>query len=119
MIILFIIKCYHDVPQDTKPENLQQEKLAYLVQNAGELPFVRDMISKTKAWAYRNFPSLQKSLSLDDHDFANIALASLHNYAKDQSIRVGSFYSLQDRTIEQQDELKSIDEVLNKSKELR
>lgn len=82
------------VPTDTPKENIKEEQLAYLVENAAHLPIVKNLISKIKTWLFKTFPGLRNSLQLNDSDLLNIALSSVRNYStKANVLRNTQFYS--------------------------
>jgi hypothetical protein len=69
------------VPKDT-PEGIQRrERLAYMLENTPEAPYIQNMIAKIRAWIYKTFPSMGKMMSLSDQDIRHLGIASLRNYA--------------------------------------
>lgn len=66
------------IPKDTAAHILPEEKLAYLVQHAPELPFIQKLISKVKAWLFKKFPGLD--LKLNDNDLSQLAMSAIRNY---------------------------------------
>lgn len=70
------------VPADTKPEHIAAEQLAYLVQNAPELPLVQRIIAAIREWAYRTFQFARDKMELTEADLRSMAVSALHAVAK-------------------------------------
>ncbi|MBX9867995.1 MAG: hypothetical protein K2Y14_13870 [Burkholderiales bacterium] len=77
------------VPADTPAKFRNEERLAYMIENLPEVPFVQQVIAKVRAWMYKTFPSIGKHMQLTDNDIGALAVASLRNYAKRDSISIG------------------------------
>lgn len=75
----------NSIPADTPKAHIAEERLAYMVENMPEHSIVQKLVAKIKAWLYKNFPSLQKSLKLNDADINELALSSLRNYAREST----------------------------------
>lgn len=67
------------IPEDTKPEHVNEELLAYLVQNAPELPLVQRIISAIKNFIYKITDG--KLVNLSDRDMTQMAVAALKQQA--------------------------------------
>lgn len=70
------------IPADTPAAHVREEMLAYLVENAPQLPLVQRIISAVKAWAYRTFGFARDSMELSGADLVQLATASLRRYAR-------------------------------------
>lgn len=70
------------VPADTAPGLVREEQLAYLVQNAPELPIVQRIIAAVRAWAYRTFEFARENMTLTEADFRAMAVSALHHAAR-------------------------------------
>lgn len=70
------------VPADTPANLVHEEQLAYLVQNAPELPIVQRIIAAVRAWAYRTFEAARTRMTLTEADFRAMAVAALHAAAR-------------------------------------
>lgn len=71
-------KARASVPGDTPMGLVREEQLAYLVQNAPELPIVKRIIAAVRAWAYQNFEFARDNLTLTEADFQALAVSALH-----------------------------------------
>jgi hypothetical protein len=111
------------IPEATPKEHLDEERLAYLVENMEGTPLVNQIISKIRTWLFKNFPSLRKAISLTDNDIATLAEASLRKYARNNALERtprGNFYSQMHNIIEQsQSEIEETNGILTKTTELR
>ena len=111
------------IPEDTPLEHINEEKLAYLVENMEGIPLVNQLLSKVKNWLFKNFPSLRNSLSLTYNDIATLAESSLKNYARRGALAAkgqAKFYSRLDNVIqESQQEIDSVNEILENTNKLR
>jgi hypothetical protein len=76
------------VPADTPAGLVREEQLAYLVQNAPELPIVQRIIAAVRAWAYRTFEFARENMTLTEADFRAMAVSALHHAAKGQDVGV-------------------------------
>jgi hypothetical protein len=70
------------VPADTPAGLVREEQLAYLVQNAPELPIVQRIIAAVRAWAYRTFEFARERLTLSEADFRAMAVSALREAAQ-------------------------------------
>ena len=81
------------VPADTPAGLVREEQLAYLVQNAPELPIVQRIMAAVRAWAYRTFEFARETvigpdgkertrLQLTEADFRAMAVSALHHAAR-------------------------------------
>ena len=70
------------VPADTPAGLVREEQLAYLVQNAPELPIVKRIIAAVRAWVYQNFEFARGRLTLGEADFVALAVSALHEAAR-------------------------------------
>jgi hypothetical protein len=77
------------VPADTLPAHVREEQLAYLVQNAPDLPIVQRILAAVRAWAYRNFEFARERMTLTEADFRAMAVSALHHAARGQEVRAG------------------------------
>jgi len=68
-----------------KPEHVQEETLAYLVENAPELPIVRRIIAAVRQWVYRATGG--RFVDLTQADLQAMAAASLRKYAREANAR--------------------------------
>lgn len=111
------------VPKDTPAKYIDEERLAYMVENMQDAPFVKQLIAKVKAWLFKNFPSLRNVMSLNDNDIAALSLASLRSYAREatpERMGKGSFYSVMKNLIEEsQNEIDELDDILVETDKLR
>jgi hypothetical protein len=73
------------VPADTLPMHVREEQLAYLVQNAPDLPIVQRIIAAVRAWAYRTFEAARERMTLTEADFRAMAVSALHHAARERS----------------------------------
>lgn len=73
------------VPADTRAGLVREEQLAYLVQNAPELPIVQRIIAAVRAWAYRTFEGLRDRMTLTEADFRALAVSALHAAARGEA----------------------------------
>jgi GNAT superfamily N-acetyltransferase len=84
------------VPTDTPSLLVREEQLAYLVQNAPELPLVQRIIAAVRAWAFRTFKTARERMQLTEADFRALAISGL-KFAARQQIQarneLGNFYS--------------------------
>lgn len=71
------------VPADTLPMHVREEQLAYLVQNAPELPIVQRILAAVRAWAYRTFQFARERMTLTEGDFRAMAVSALHHAARE------------------------------------
>ncbi|MBX9705745.1 MAG: hypothetical protein K5Q00_05770, partial [Gammaproteobacteria bacterium] len=69
------------VPADTPAQFRNEERLAYMIENLPEVPFVKQILAKVRAWVYKTFPSVGKHMQLTENDIGALAVASLRNYA--------------------------------------
>jgi hypothetical protein len=74
------------VPADTPAGLVREEQLAYLVQNAPELPIVQRIIAAVRAWAYRTFEFARDRMTLTEADFRAMAVSALHHAAKGERV---------------------------------
>lgn len=74
------------VPADTAASLVREEQLAYLVQNAPELPIVQRIIAAVRAWAYRTFESARGRFQLTEADFRALAVSALHAAARNEQV---------------------------------
>lgn len=56
-----------------KAEHIREETLAYLVQEAPDLPLIRQLMADLRAWLYTTFPALRASLDLSEGDLQSLA----------------------------------------------
>lgn len=70
------------VPADTPAGLVREEQLAYLVQNAPELPIVQRIIAAVRAWAYRTFEFARERMTLGEADFRAMAVSALREAAQ-------------------------------------
>lgn len=70
------------VPEDTLPEHVASERLAYLIENAPELPLVQRILAAIRAWAYKTFKFVQNKIELTEDDIRALAVSSLHSVAR-------------------------------------
>ncbi len=70
------------VPADTPAGLVREEQLAYLVQNAPELPIVQRIIAAVRAWAYRTFEFARERMTLNEADFRAMAVSALREAAQ-------------------------------------
>lgn len=77
------------VPADTLPMHVREEQLAYLVQNAPDLPIVQRIIAAVRAWAFRTFEFARGRFQLTEADFRAMAVAALHHAARNQDAPTG------------------------------
>lgn len=77
------------VPADTLPMHVREEQLAYLVQNAPELPIVQRIIAAVRAWAFRTFEFARGRFQLTEADFRAMAVSALHHAARNQDAPTG------------------------------
>ena len=70
------------VPQDTDLRDVASEQLAYLVQNAPELPIVKRVIAAVRAWLWRTFKLARDRIELSEADIRALAVSSLHAAAR-------------------------------------
>lgn len=71
------------VPADTPSAHTSEESLAYLVENHPDLPIVKRLLAKVRAWAYRNFAVARNRMKLTDADIVELATAALRSYARE------------------------------------
>jgi hypothetical protein len=71
------------VPEDTAPSLVREEQLAYLVQNAPELPIVQRILAAVRAWAFRTFQFARERMTLTEADFRAMAVSALHHAARE------------------------------------
>lgn len=76
------------VPADTAVGLVREEQLAYLVENAPELPIVQRIIAAVRAWAYRTFEFARERMTLGEADFRAMAVAALHHAARGEGAGV-------------------------------
>lgn len=83
------------VPDDTPSDLIREEQLAYLVQNAPELPLVKRIIAAVRAWAVRNFPEARARLQLTEADYRALASSALRFAARqtEQQTAVSPVYA--------------------------
>lgn len=62
-----------------KPEHIQEETLAYLVENAPDLPLIRRLIAAVRQWLYRTTGG--RFVDLTQADLQAMAASSLRRYA--------------------------------------
>jgi len=74
------------VPADTPAGLVREEQLAYLVQNAPELPIVQRIIAAVRAWAYQNFEFARDRMTLGEADFRAMAVSALHEAARGRGV---------------------------------
>jgi len=74
------------VPADTAASLVREEQLAYLVQNAPELPIVQRIIAAVRAWAYRTFEAARGRFKLTEADFRALAVSALHAAARAEKV---------------------------------
>lgn len=79
------------VPKDTAAGLVREEQLAYLVQNAPELPIVQRIIAAVRAWAYRTFSAARDRMTLSEGDFRAMAVAALQDVARRSDVRDPAF----------------------------
>jgi GNAT superfamily N-acetyltransferase len=79
------------VPTDTPRSLVREEQLAYLVQNAPELPLVQRIIAAVRAWAFRTFKTAQERMQLTEADFRALAISGLKFAARQQKQSAGEF----------------------------
>lgn len=110
------------VPADTPAYLVHEEQLAYLVQNAPELPIVQRIIAAVRAWAYRTFEAARTRMTLTEADFRAMAAAALHAAARDTraagdapGVRYSRGETPDPSTA--QDELKPADEAVARAKQ--
>ena len=84
------------IPEDTKPEHMNEELLAYLVQNAPELPLVQRIISAIKNFIYKLTDG--KLVNLTDRDMTQMAVAALKKHARDGGEATGEAKFAGDKT---------------------
>jgi hypothetical protein len=77
------------VPADTLPMHVREEQLAYLVQNAPELPIVQRILAAVRAWAYRTFQFARENMTLTEADFRAMAVSALHHAARGRDVPAG------------------------------
>jgi hypothetical protein len=77
------------VPADTPAHLVREEQLAYLVQSAPHLPIVKRIIAAIRAWAFKNFTSVQGKMKLTEGDYQALAVSALHAVARDGDSAVG------------------------------
>lgn len=77
------------VPADTLPMHVREEQLAYLVQNAPELPIVQRILAAVRAWAFRTFQFARENMTLTEADFRAMAVSALHHAARNQDAPTG------------------------------
>lgn len=75
------------VPDDTPSSLIREEQLAYLVQNAPELPLVKRIIAAVRAWAVRNFPEVRARLQLTEADYQALASSALRFAARQTELQ--------------------------------
>lgn len=112
------------VPKDTPSQYVAQEKLAYLIENAPNSGFVREILANIKAWLFKTFPSLQTKLNLGEADFAALGLSSFRNYARQGTVADfnarPALYSTVDEIVDHTtNDLDAINNVLNKVDDYR
>lgn len=79
------------VPADTPAHLVREEQLAYLVQNAPELPIVQRIVAAVRAWAYRTFEFARERMTLTEADFQAMAVSALRAAARDERAGAGVF----------------------------
>ena len=67
-----------------RPEHVDAETLAYLVENAPELPIVRRILAAVRQWLYRTTGG--RFVDLNQADLQMMAVASLRRYAREAEI---------------------------------
>ena len=67
-----------------KPEHVPAETLAYLVENAPELPVVRRLLAQVRQWLYRVTGG--RFVDLTQADLQMMAVASLRRYARESEV---------------------------------
>lgn len=67
-----------------RPEHVPAETLAYLVENAPELPLVRRILAAVRQWVYRTTGG--RFVDLTQADLQMMAVASLRRYAREAEI---------------------------------
>ena len=65
------------VPEDTPAENVLEETLAYLVENAPRHSIVQRLFADIRAWLFRTFPMLRDQMVLTDADLQSLALGAV------------------------------------------
>lgn len=68
-----------------KPEHVEEETLAYLVEHHPDMPIVRRLLAQIRQWVWRAFPDL---VDLTPDDIAMMAVASLR-HAANEDMRQG------------------------------
>lgn len=68
-----------------KPEHVSAETLAYLVENAPELPVVRRILAAVRQWVYRTTGG--RFVDLTQADLQMMAVASLRRYAREAEVQ--------------------------------
>ena len=89
------------VPADTLPMHVREEQLAYLVQNAPELPIVQRILAAVRAWAYRTFQFARERMTLTEGDFRAMAVSALHHAARERSAGQGALVPAFSRDVPQ------------------
>lgn len=74
------------VPEDTPANLIREEQLAYLVENAPELPLVKRVIAAIRAWAFKNFAFIRDNITLQEADYQALASSALKKVARDQQM---------------------------------
>lgn len=67
------------VPDNTPPDKIAEETLAYLVQNEPQSNFVRNVIGAVKAWLMRTF---KMNMSVDEFTARHLAVGALRRVSK-------------------------------------
>lgn len=70
------------VPSETRPQDVREEQLAYLVQNYPDLPLVQRIIAAVKTWFYKNFEIARELFTLNEADFRSLAVSALQFAAR-------------------------------------
>jgi len=91
------------VPADTPAGLVREEQLAYLVQNAPELPIVQRILAAVRAWAYRTFAAARERMTLTEADFQAMAVAALHSVARNSGVGQGGLAPAFSRDVPQTD----------------
>lgn len=81
------------VPEDTDPSKVDEEGIAYLVQNSPSVPFVKRLLSALKLALYRLLGG--RFISLNENDLRTLAIAALQRVsAAEASGNPESFYAM-------------------------
>ncbi len=66
-------KAFESVPKDTKKEHVNEEALAYLIENHANLPIVRKILNEIKSWFNKEY----RGVYLQEKELYKLAVASL------------------------------------------